>query len=51
MERMERVPDELLDKLGAFYSSEYVRRCQPWVLGLPFYEWLQRELEKRKGGQ
>lgn len=37
--------NEMLDKLGDFYNSEYVRQHMSWIRKLTFYEWLIKELK------
>lgn len=44
------IHDKLLDKLGDFYTSDYVAKNQPWVIQTPFHEWVDRHLAKREGG-
>lgn len=44
------IPDELLNRLADFYSSEYVAKNEPWIRQIPFHEWLGRELIKRQIG-
>jgi hypothetical protein len=39
--------DLLLDKYGAYYSSQYVAKNQPWILEVPFYEWVERQMSIR----
>jgi hypothetical protein len=34
--------DELLDKLGDYYNSEYVKVNQPWILSMTFEEWFKK---------
>lgn len=36
--------DELLEKYGEFYCSRYVAKNQPWILQIPFGEWVERQL-------
>lgn len=38
---------DIVDRLGTFYHSEYVKLNQPWVLETPFEQWRDRELAKR----
>lgn len=35
-------PDDYVERMGQFYSSEYVAKNQPWIRELPFHEWLER---------
>lgn len=35
-------PDDYVDRMGRYYSSEYVAACKPWERKLPFEEWLER---------
>lgn len=42
------ISDELLDRYGNYYTSEYVAKNQPWVLKIPFYEWVQRQLNGKQ---
>jgi hypothetical protein len=39
--------DELLERYGTYYSSEYVMKNQPWILEVPFFEWVERQLSLR----
>jgi hypothetical protein len=39
--------DELLERYGIYYSSEYVAKNQPWILEVPFVEWVERQLSLR----
>lgn len=43
---MRMLSDELLDKLGDFYASEYVQNNQPWLREKPFHLWLEQEIRK-----
>lgn len=45
------IPDELLDKLGEYYTSAYVAKNQPWVLKLSFQEFVQRHINRGGGEQ
>jgi hypothetical protein len=40
--RVNSLLDELLDKLGDYYNSEYVETCQPWIREVPFAEWFEK---------
>ncbi|WP_438432000.1 hypothetical protein [Gorillibacterium sp. sgz500922] len=40
--------DELLEKYGEFYCSRYVAKNQPWILQIPFGEWVERQLAERR---
>lgn len=48
MEQIQRIPDELLDRFGTFYSSEFVEKNMPWIRQLTFEQYVQREMESRK---
>lgn len=39
-----RISDEQLEKLGEFYTSEYVALNQPWIRLSSFEEWLTRHI-------
>ena len=39
--------DEILEKLGDYYCSEFVKEHMPWIREIPFYEFVQRVM----GGQ
>jgi hypothetical protein len=41
------IPDDLLNSLGEFYSSEYVAKNQPWILEMTFEQYVQREMRIR----
>lgn len=41
------MPDELLESLGEFYTSEYVAANQPWIRKIPFEEYVNRLLAAR----
>lgn len=36
------MPDELLEKLANYYTSEYVKLNRPEIAAIPFVEWLER---------
>ncbi|TCS80361.1 hypothetical protein [Tepidibacillus fermentans] len=36
------MPDELLEKLANYYTSEYVKLNRPEIASIPFWRWLQR---------
>lgn len=42
------ISDELLEKLGEFYNSEFVVKNMPWIRKMTFEEFVQRELRKFK---
>lgn len=39
----------LTERLATFYHSKYVAKNQPWVLEIPFDQWLRRQF-MRIGG-
>lgn len=43
-------PDDYVERMGQFYSSEYVAKNQPWIRELPFHEWLERRRSEVKEG-
>lgn len=56
-ETLELIPDNMLDSLGDFYSSEFVARNMPWIRQMTFEQFLEREIRggiwrelKRKEG-
>jgi len=42
------ISDEQLERLGRYYTSEFVRKVMPWVTEVPFHEWLERQDATRK---
>lgn len=44
-----KIPDERLEKLADFYSSEFVEKNEPWIREIPFYEWLNRQITSTWG--
>lgn len=45
------ISDEHLEKLGNFYTSEYVKLNQPWVRQTPFANWLARHMAGEDGNK
>lgn len=43
------ITDELLDKLGKFYTSAYVAKNQPWILQMSFEQFVERHINR--GGE
>jgi hypothetical protein len=39
--------DGLLEKYGEYYCSQYVAKNQPWILKVPFHEWVDRQVNER----
>lgn len=44
------IPDELLHRLGEFYSSEFVEKNMPWLRQMAFEQFLEREIRDRTFG-
>lgn len=42
------ISDELLDKLGDFYTSAFVENHMPWIRKITFAEWVERQV---RGGE
>lgn len=40
--------DWLLEQLGQFYTSEYVKKNQPWILKRPFHEFVSSMVAKKE---
>lgn len=34
----------LLEKFGEYYCSRYVALNQPWILEIPFHQWVERQV-------
>lgn len=41
------VPDQLLDRFGEYYNSEFVKKNMPWVRAVPFVKFVEFEMSKR----
>ena len=41
---MDELKHQMSEKLATYYHSEYVLKNQPWILEIPFQNWLQREM-------
>lgn len=41
------ISDELLEKLGDYYISEYVTLNRSYIRQLPFEEWVTKEVGKK----
>lgn len=39
-----RISDEQLEKLGEFYTSEYVTLNQPWIRERTFAQWVEARI-------
>ena len=42
--KMDELKHQMSEKLATYYHSEYVLKNQPWILEIPFQNWLQREM-------
>lgn len=42
-----KYPDEYIERMARFYTSEFVRKNVPSILEIPFIEWLDRHYQKR----
>ena len=45
------IPDEMLERLGTYYSHEFTQNNLPWVTALPFEQWLEKQLRRMYGDQ
>lgn len=43
-EQVMRISDEQLEKLGEFYTSEYVTLNQPWIRERTFAQWVEARI-------
>lgn len=42
-----KYPDEYIEKMAKFYTSEFVRKNVPHILELKFEDWLRKHYLKR----
>lgn len=45
------ITDAMLETLGDFYTSDYVRINQPWIRQITFETFVNRQLERMKDNE
>lgn len=44
---MGKYPDEWIERMARFYTSEFVKKNVPGLLEIPFIEWLEKHYQRR----